>query len=370
MFRQITGTIGNMMQNIPEDVLQVKSALEKLGRFDFTGKPEPHGYVTKELDGSIREYQRDRGLRIDGWMRPGGETERSLTREIQDKTTARNIFLPAPAPSSHPPRYEFPNGTLPRFNKDKVAVALKNYVTAKNQPQPPAQTKQPEPYGPPAPDKNNKKNSDLANWTTKALDIYRLEDSKKLFEKYLENSGKPVEMSSKDINRSVVIKDAIEKNKRRFEDSMTKGKVDNKAHDFKNKILSLKNGESIVLNNKESPGGGDYWDRDIKSHDSLKKGDIDFFAAFGDVKLRSTGSFQATRKDNKVYIEGVVDNSLKDKYNFNEEDVLLRPWANEENQGRAKSYGIRGSKLQKVKGTLEINNGAIHNSKFEWQDLD
>lgn len=35
MFRQITGTIGNMMQNFEDDVLQVKSALERLGRFDF-----------------------------------------------------------------------------------------------------------------------------------------------------------------------------------------------------------------------------------------------------------------------------------------------------------------------------------------------
>jgi hypothetical protein len=151
---------------------------------------------------------------------------------------------------------------------------------------------------------------------------------------------------------------------------MTKGKVDNRAHDFKNKILNLKNGESVVLNNKQSPGGGDYWDRDIKRTDSLKKGDVDFFAALGNVKLRSTGSFKATREGNKVYIEGVVDNSLRDKYNFNEGDILFKPWANEEKQGRAKSYGIKGSKLQKVKGTLEINNGTIHNSKFEWEDMD
>jgi hypothetical protein len=51
-----------MMENFEDDVLQVKSALERLGRFDFASRPEPHGYVTKELDGSVREYQRDRGL--------------------------------------------------------------------------------------------------------------------------------------------------------------------------------------------------------------------------------------------------------------------------------------------------------------------
>ncbi|MCE7887210.1 MAG: hypothetical protein DYH13_06880 [Alphaproteobacteria bacterium PRO2] len=166
MFRQITGTIGDMMRNFEDDVLQVKSALEKLGRFGFASQPEPHKYMTKELDGSIREYQRDRGLKIDGWLRPGGETERSLTREIQDKTTTRNIFLPTRDPSFLPPRYEFPTSTLPHFNKDKVAVALENYVTAKNQPQPAApqtthklsaQNKPAEPYGPPAPSQQRKK---------------------------------------------------------------------------------------------------------------------------------------------------------------------------------------------------------------------
>lgn len=151
MFRQITGTIGNMMQNLNDDVLQVKSALERLGRFDFASKPEPHSYVTKELDGSIREYQRDRGLKIDGWMRPGGETERSLSRDLQDKAR-KGSFLQNISSSSLPPRPEFRTSAGIRVNLDKISTGIKNLNQASGQkPAPNAKTKPPEPYGPPVP---------------------------------------------------------------------------------------------------------------------------------------------------------------------------------------------------------------------------
>lgn len=151
MFRQITGTVGNMMQNFEDDVLRVKSALESMGRFDFASKPEPHFYVTKELDGSIREYQRDRGLKVDGWMRPGGETERSLSRDMQDKARTEP-FVPVSARYSLPPRPEFKPFAGINVNLDKISTGIKNLNQAsKRKPAPDAKTKPPEPYGPPAP---------------------------------------------------------------------------------------------------------------------------------------------------------------------------------------------------------------------------
>ncbi len=65
--RFISATVGNQRGNKPEDVRQVKSALNNLGYFDFTKQPEPHGYVTQEMDRSIKGYQKDKGLRVDKW---------------------------------------------------------------------------------------------------------------------------------------------------------------------------------------------------------------------------------------------------------------------------------------------------------------
>jgi len=138
-----------MMQNLNDDVLQVKSALERLGRFDFASKPEPHSYVTKELDGSIREYQRDRGLKIDGWMRPGGETERSLSRDMRDKER-KGSFLQNISSSSLPPRPEFRTSAGIRVNLDKISTGLKNASQSSGQQTAP-EAKTPEPFGPPAP---------------------------------------------------------------------------------------------------------------------------------------------------------------------------------------------------------------------------
>ena len=155
MFRQITGTIGNMMKNFEGDVLQVKSALERLGRFDFASKPEPHGYVTKELDGSIREYQRDRGLKIDGWMRPGGETERSLSRDLRDMARTPP-FVPVSPTSRSLPRTEFRPFAGINVNLDKISTGINNLKQASDQkPTPDAKTKPSEPYGPPAPEKKS-----------------------------------------------------------------------------------------------------------------------------------------------------------------------------------------------------------------------
>ena len=36
---------------------------------------ERHGYITRPLDEAIHAYQRDRGLRRDGYLDPGGKTE-------------------------------------------------------------------------------------------------------------------------------------------------------------------------------------------------------------------------------------------------------------------------------------------------------
>ena len=60
-----------------DDVLNVKGLLNHVGYYD-----EPSYGITLYPDGrlfqSIAKFQKDHDLTPDGWMRPGGETERAL----------------------------------------------------------------------------------------------------------------------------------------------------------------------------------------------------------------------------------------------------------------------------------------------------
>ena len=72
--------VGNGRTNRQADVRWVREALRHLGR--CSGGPEAHGYIDRELHDAVCAYQRDCGLRCDGWLRPGGETENTLRVEL------------------------------------------------------------------------------------------------------------------------------------------------------------------------------------------------------------------------------------------------------------------------------------------------
>lgn len=77
---KIGAAVGNGRANRLEDVLWLKQALHDLGRYGDRG--ERHGYLDRELHEAICCYQRDRGLRCDGWLKPGGETERTMRVQL------------------------------------------------------------------------------------------------------------------------------------------------------------------------------------------------------------------------------------------------------------------------------------------------
>lgn len=76
---RLQGRVGDRRASHPEDVLWLKAALRLLGRYNDR---ERHGYITRALDDAIKGYQRDRGLRRDGYLDPGGETECTLCVEL------------------------------------------------------------------------------------------------------------------------------------------------------------------------------------------------------------------------------------------------------------------------------------------------
>lgn len=105
----ITGMVGDQRENRPEDVRQIKNVLDRLGYFNFRKEPEPHGYITREMDEGIRRYQKERGLRVDGWLKPGGETEKSLRKDLKRHVSDDIVVEELPAPI-------IPDTTIPGTN--------------------------------------------------------------------------------------------------------------------------------------------------------------------------------------------------------------------------------------------------------------
>jgi hypothetical protein len=72
--------VGNGRANHEEDVRKVRRAFGALGRMEEP-EDEPSGFIDRPLDTAIQGFQRDKGLRVDGFMRPAGPTERSLRHD-------------------------------------------------------------------------------------------------------------------------------------------------------------------------------------------------------------------------------------------------------------------------------------------------
>lgn len=72
--------VGNNLDNAPEDVKNTKRRLNTLGYFEDDTEND---FITRDLDDGIKRFQDDNDLRIDGKLLPGGETERTIQKNIK-----------------------------------------------------------------------------------------------------------------------------------------------------------------------------------------------------------------------------------------------------------------------------------------------
>lgn len=63
------------MENKTEDIKRTKENFAKDSRYN---KPIENGYIDRELDTAIKDFQHDYDLKPDGYMNPKGETETRL----------------------------------------------------------------------------------------------------------------------------------------------------------------------------------------------------------------------------------------------------------------------------------------------------
>lgn len=90
ILRDLTGAVGNDMKNNEEDVRGVREKLEFLDYFGEDEKErDPEGrplqIITAGLDAKTRQFQKDNNLKVDGILKPGGETIAAMNQKLRER---------------------------------------------------------------------------------------------------------------------------------------------------------------------------------------------------------------------------------------------------------------------------------------------
>jgi len=104
----LKGSVGNEQENEPEDVRIVRNTFKTLGR--YSGDKDQNGpLLNRPLHENIMAFQKEKELKTDGRIKPGGETETALNLELnrtKDSTGSSNdASTPKPPekPQNPPP---------------------------------------------------------------------------------------------------------------------------------------------------------------------------------------------------------------------------------------------------------------------------
>ncbi len=88
------------------------------------------------------------------------------------------------------------------------------------------------------------------------------------------------------------------------------------------------------------------------------------FSGFSDFLKKSVGNNMENKpEDVRTAKRNLSGLRLMDEDDAAENDRRM------ETEGKAKQFRVFGSRLQKVKGFIEIDNGKLKSSNFEWEDI-
>lgn len=79
----LSGDVGDGRANARNDVAGVQRGLGALGYGPEDPFDRPHGFIDARTIDGVKLFQRDKGLTPDGWMAPGGETERAMKHSLE-----------------------------------------------------------------------------------------------------------------------------------------------------------------------------------------------------------------------------------------------------------------------------------------------
>lgn len=176
-------------------------------------------------------------------------------------------------------------------------------------------------------------------------------------EHYLNGTGATLTIERDQARSFAPIREAEAKNDSRFERSFL---VPEKQSGHAEKLLRLKDGQSVTFK--------DNWDVAYKpwnfAGQALNPDTRDYAAAFGRLALESEGKFTATRRGERIHLEGIITHRFDDPYDFHEG----QPYSSEplllEKYGRAKPFNRKGAWNRRIKGSIRTDNGGLSEPHF------
>lgn len=94
-------SVGHDGRNERADVIKAQTLLANAGYYDLAGTDGPTGWYGKPLELSMRKFQKDRGLTVDGIMLPGGETLAALQAETSGRLKSFRAPMPEEVDEHH-----------------------------------------------------------------------------------------------------------------------------------------------------------------------------------------------------------------------------------------------------------------------------
>ncbi len=202
-----------------------------------------------------------------------------------------------------------------------------------------------------------------------------LDQSVRFLDHFLDGNGEDITIHRDDAREDPFIRESEFKNQIRFEEQTLLANAEDER--INEPIRSLKDGETIKI--------VDHWNADTNPDRDHPKdyadfvrwqaGEPDQYFSFGTRELTSTSDIQATRKGDKVHINGTVKHNANDRYDFADDDVSLGAFELQE-MGRGTPFNVVREWKQTVTGTVgivEVLDGGrlvLGNPQIRWEDMD
>ena len=373
--------VGRDQVNGQIDMAKVESLLEQAGVIDLTGYKGPTGLFSYDKEDAIKDFQPGNGLRVDGAIKPNGETMRALKAQLGPKLNAPVKIAPLEMPE--PGRVQLAANTSDgAVINDAYAGLLGKTVTKfdtempevpggqRTEPQKFALLETPDISTTPGKTSSAQGFKPYLDAAEVRFDRYeeifaknKLIDAARFLKHFRSGSGAEIKFTREQARNFEPIRSAERNNRfllqsRTFRAQSGEKKV-NKA------LKSLVDGGKPVTI-------VDWYDYDQGPGRSLittLSSGSDFYFSKGRTKIRSTVKLEAWRVGDVIYYKGFLTNDWNDIYDFD----LLQPGglgarALQKYRG-AKPFKFGATWQQKFSGTVHLSYGAFLIPKIEWRDV-
>ena len=405
---RLGGGVGQGQVNRGQDVVGLKNALAWTGHYPVEKAHLGNPTTDEDLNWGLRGFQRDFGLKTDGFSRPGGETEVRLNDLISplikrasattskfrpdEPTTGANLLMQTGMSTdartedakSGSVQVSDASGYRPSGWQNPTKWALEE---AGKQTQGAAE----ELVG----DVKHAANEVGDRVRGGALDAAEgvlrlgadagraagLDNAADNLDHFLDGTGKDRTYSRDKARERPFIREAEQKNQERFVDSLTRDKtvaLDDGTtikYNYRQQLLGLKDGDVrqiVPQKPKGAFGSADRWTRNTSTFDHVLEGNLDEALAFGTNKVSSDikDGFTASRHGDALTVTGVINHNWNDRYDFDGEsspDPIMNALTDE---GRAAEYDSKAAWAQKMTVKFRIVGGDLVQENVEWQDLE